>query len=151
MTEEGNAAVGLIHYGPLVVDYTDIPHDGDKKTLWTPSIGDVLLRLITDWQSNVPWDHGTLFVGQGVDGTVAPPHNCLAFVSTGITDPGGPALGTIDLVYGDTWFDASGASFTQTAHIFHSTDPVQIQLAQTSGTDPTQGYVELHAVVLRHP
>jgi hypothetical protein len=136
--------------GPYVVDYTDIPHDGDKKTLWTPAVGDVLLRLFTDVQTHTFWDHGTLFVGQDVDGTLTPAHNVIA--SGGNGTGGGYAIVPLDTSVqplSSYYFDNVGTPWLSTAYVAHSTDPVQIQLAQTGGTNPTTGHLELYALVAR--
>src|SRR3954467_4749560 len=54
--------------GPYVVNFSDIPHDGDTMTLWTPAVGDVLLGLFPDRPTVTQWVHGFLFIGQNVDG-----------------------------------------------------------------------------------
>src|SRR5258708_3773906 len=63
-------------YGPYVVDFGDVPNDGDAKTLFTPTVGDVCLHA---FPIPVPgahltgWDAGNLIVGQHPTGSVA--HN----------------------------------------------------------------------------
>lgn len=141
MRAQVNTGVGLVHY-QMAVSYTDIPHDGDKMTLWTPQVGDVLLRLMADPLTGVTWDHGQLFVGPHVDGTVSPAHNCFA-----LTDTAG--VGGIDILFHAEVSDSSGSVYTATGYVFKSADPVQVQLAQTSGTNPTQGHVELYALIAR--
>jgi hypothetical protein len=137
-------------YGPYIVAYTDIPHDGDKKTLWTPQVGDVVLGICTDYTTLVQWDHGNLFIGQNVDGTLTPPLNCLTNANN--NEIGGGGNNTLDMV-GDAvaglMRDASGHGFGTSMYVFHSADPVQIQLAQTGGTPPTQGHVEIYALIAR--
>ena len=134
--------------GPYVVDYTDIPHDGDRMTLWTPQQGDALLRLFPDWQTATQWDHGKLFIGQNVDGTLDPPHNTIVRAGAGTTlDPDVRAL---DMTWVSQANDGSGVAVPGTAYVFRTTDPVQIQLAQVGeNPDPTQGHVELYALVAR--
>jgi hypothetical protein len=152
--QSGAAAVtGIpILYGPYVVDYTDIPHDGDKKTLWTPQVGDVLLRLVGDWATATAWDHGALFVGQNVDGTGQNKQNVLAEIDMTMPPPGGVLrvqLSSIDPAFNGTIFDGAGDTIYASAVVFHTTDPVQIQLAQTGGSNPTAGHVELFALIAR--
>jgi hypothetical protein len=140
-------------YGPYVVAYTDIPHDGDKKTLWTPAVGDVLLRLFSDPSTRQGWDKGLLYIGQNVDGRAPgpPPKNALAYQNATPTDGAGhPDLGQLDMGFQEQVYDASYNGVLTTAYVFHTTDPVQIQLAQTAGTDPTAGHVELYAL-MAHP
>jgi hypothetical protein len=136
--------------GPYVVDYTDIPHDGDKKVLWTPQVGDVILGLFPDYSTVTQWDQGQLFIGQNVDGVSIPAHNVLTNGSTGGIGKGnGFNLDfLIDATLGNNW-DAGGATYGATGHVCHTADPVQIQLARSSGTDPTQGHVSLYALVAR--
>jgi hypothetical protein len=138
-------------YGPYSVDYTDIPHDGDKVTLWTPQVGDVLLKLFPDRGTCVQWDHGVLAVGQNVDVTNIPDSSTLNYLT--FANAGGIGNG-----YGSLDFESQGVDGTQrvvgsaggaTGHVFHTTDPVQIQLAQTGGTDPGAGHVEIFALVAR--
>jgi hypothetical protein len=149
--EEDAMAQGIpVLRGPYVVDFSDIPHDGDALTLWTPQVGDVLLRLFPKWQDSINWDHGLLFVGQNVDGTVTPALNVLAATYTGLTGADGHTSNMgLDIAEGYNATDASGASVATLSFVLPTTDPVQIQLAQTGGTDPTQGHVELYALVAR--
>src|SRR5436309_482165 len=39
--------------GPYVVDFSDIPHNGNAKVLWTPSTGDILVGLWGDCRTSV--------------------------------------------------------------------------------------------------
>jgi hypothetical protein len=105
--------------GPYVVEYTDIPHDGDTKTLWTPQVGDVLLALGVSPHRWTNWDTGVLSVET-------------------TTDP-------------DQFINSSNAGgmsgLNIQCYLFTTTDPVQIRLHETPGTDPSQGHVELYALV----
>jgi hypothetical protein len=137
-------------FGPFVVDYTDIPHDGDKKTLWTPQVGDVLLRLFPDPLTVVQWDHGTIQVGQGLPSDVV-----LASAASGHIALGsaiGSNTGVLDNISDaltDQNFAANGHDFSSTAYIFSTAASVEVGLFNTGGTDPTQGHVELYTLVAR--
>lgn len=136
-------------HGPYVVDHTDIPHNGDTKVLWTPEVGDVLLRLIADWSVGTVWDHGRLYIGQGVDGTATPPTNVILEQLNYGTPGDMIALSFLDNIWQEQIYDASGGTHGTTAYFFHSADPVQVQLAHTGGTDPTTGHVALYALIAR--
>lgn len=134
--------------GPYVVDYTDMPHDGDSKVLWTPQIGDVLLRLFPDWQTVTEWDNGNLGIGQNPN--VAGVTNLIAFAYAGtISEFGFPVFDLAYGIAGDGQMDSGGVGHHNSAYVFHSTDPLQIQMQQTGGADPAAGHVELYALVAR--
>jgi hypothetical protein len=136
--------------GPYTVDYTDIPHDGDTMTLWTPAVGDVLLRLFCDWQTVIQWDQGRLAIGQNVAVSEETFNNVLSSAVAGsIAGAASPALDLIVDAVAGIITDGDGNTLKTTARVFHTTDPVQIQLAQTGGTDPAAGHVELYALVAR--
>lgn len=133
--------------GPYVVDFTDIPHDGDTLVLWTPAAGDVLLRLFPDFQTLTQWDVGQLRVGQlrtsGLD--------YFAWADAGKIAIG-DADGTLDSVVEGVTQEVAGNDgnyYKTTAFVFPTADPVQVQLTFTPGTDPTAGHVELYALVAR--
>lgn len=136
--------------GPFVVDYTDIAHDGDKKTLWVPEVGDVLLRVFPDFATVVQWDQGVLAVGQAVNCTDSDQFNMLAQSAAGHVGRGGAGYldNILDAAIGVN-SDSAGNHFYASAYVCHTTDPVQIQLWGTGGTDPTQGHVELYALIAR--
>jgi hypothetical protein len=129
--------------GPYLVDYTDIPHEGDTMTLWTPQVGDVLLRLFPDWQTVVNWDSGGLRIGQNVADDGATITNAIVAIS-----PVGD-VAALDMNYNATAYPGTGPTVPETAYVFHTSDPVSILLARTGGTDATQGHVELYALVAR--
>jgi hypothetical protein len=129
--------------GPYTVDYTDIAHEGDTMTLWTPAVGDVLLRLFPDWQTVVNWDHGGLRIGQNVADDGVTITNAITAIS-----PAGDVAG-LDMNYNATAYSGTGPTVPETAYVFHTSDPVSILLARTGGTDATQGHVELYALVAR--
>jgi hypothetical protein len=56
---------------------------------------------------------------------------------------------TTDVIAFDQYRATSQPEQSVCARVFASTDPVQIQLAQTGGTDPTQGHVDIFAVIAR--
>jgi hypothetical protein len=114
-------------------------------------VGDHLLRLYADWQASTPFDHGQLFIGQNVDGSAN--HNVIAtHFTSGTANYQTSSLDNIETAdYTEGATDAAGGLLAGTAYVFHTSDPVQVQLTNTGGTDPTAGYIELHALVLRHP
>lgn len=118
------SGVGVLH-GPYTVDHTDIAHDGDTKTLWTPQVGDVLLTLYGDKPSAVNWSNsGVLAVGQ-----LADPGGLLSYISgtqsTGFT--GGYPTG---------W-------------VFTQADPVVAQISGMGGATASEGHVSFYALVAR--
>lgn len=141
----GGGGGGPVLYGPYTVEYTDIPHDGNTKTLWTPQVGDVLLRLFPDWQSVTQWDHGHLSITHANNQITAAGPGNISQSQAGCLEMDGIAIS------GDMDSDISGDDTTQfsAAYVFHTADPVQIGLTQTPGTDPTHGHVELYALVAR--
>jgi hypothetical protein len=149
--EEDAMRAGIpILRGPYVVDFSDIPHDGDTMTLWTPAVGDVLLRLFPDRFTVTQWDHGNLYIGQNVNGNGGGSPNSLVIGVTGNIALGSAAdLDSISDAINGTMQDPLGTSYGTSGFVFRTTDPLQIQLAHTSGTDPTQGHVELYALVAR--
>jgi hypothetical protein len=56
---------------------------------------------------------------------------------------------TTDVIAFDQYRATSQPEQISCARVFASTDPVQIQLAQTGGTDPTQGHIALYALIAR--
>lgn len=134
--------------GPYVVDYTDIPHDGDKKTLWTPQVGDVLLRLFPDMATVVQWDKNavlSIYQENQAGIALATPGNIgLRFAY--------PNFGTLDSIAdalsGQSYDPVNGNPTSVGATVFHTTDPVVIKMWNPTA-DPTQGHVELYALVAR--
>lgn len=142
--------------GPYIVDYSDFgpaPMEAHTVTLWTPQVGDVLLRLFPNWRTVVQWDHGNLAIGQNVGhSTEIGYFNVIDFGGTGDIAGQNQYGGVLDSVVdapGGQVYDSSGNYWSVSAHVFPTADPVQIGLFQTGGTDPTQGHVELYALVAR--
>jgi hypothetical protein len=109
--------------GPFVVDYTDIPHDGDKKTLWTPQVGDCLLALYGDLGTNITAGTANNTHNGGLDiGTAAHPS-----LIAGLSD----------------FFNFH----TGGCYVFGSASPVQVMYDAQGDGDLTAGHVELYALV----
>lgn len=129
--------------GPYVVDYTDIPHNGDTLTLWTPQINDVLLRLFADQDTLVAWDHGVVSVGQNVDG--------VSLTNVLLTSNTYAETSQFDLLYdmsSGVQFNAVGAAISRSCVVFSNNNPMQLQFT-TDDSEATQGHVELYALVAR--
>lgn len=136
--------------GPYVIDYTDIPHHGDTKTLWTPELGDVLLRLFADPEAAIVWDQGSrLLVTQDYNTEEQSTIAIGDIVPVGSYSLGS-ALDTIESANSlqTTW---AGNGTAVTAKVFHSTAAVQVVYIDDAEVPvaATQGHVELYTLVAR--
>jgi hypothetical protein len=118
----------------MVVTYTDIPHDGDRTTLWTPQVGDVVLALFgVNATGGAPLSNGSLYVAQPRGEDLHLWAECDFTSFTGLADA--------------NFFAHTGTL----PRIVEDAVPVVFGYDAQGDGDLTAGHVELHAIVLRHP
>ncbi len=142
-------------HGPYAIDYTDFPSSGGVVNLFTPTVGDVLLRVFPDFQASTDFGSftGSISIKQGI--------YRLAASQTGNRNQ--PNTGRLDNIpdsvdFNGTTFAANGQNTSYlpnpvytSGFVFHSADSVQIEWEPVSdGSALSSGHIELYFLVA-HP
>lgn len=130
--------------GPYSVDYTDIEHDGNAKTLWTPAIGDVIVTVFGDTATLVQCDNSGGLNTSGIQfGTAAEPTQL----------SGNSLLGFLSFQYAyyNNVLDTIPSRPILLPYIVRSTSPFQLKYHAGDDGNLTAGHIDLYALICRGP